>query len=377
MKILFFLIRNFLGAFADGAVLFSLLVALSVSTNASPVVLLVTSGAAYLAAAFLFRIPMPVQPLKSLAIAGLALGASQSEIRVGGAVLGFVCVCLTLCDVNRLAQKVPASLIHGLQLALGILLISQGAKYARGLADNPFQFFLLVGLVVVILGFYFIPSRFSSFPLLGLVATAGLAYAVFFTSGNTQRVVLSDEAIRYPVLAGLIFPQLALTLTNSVLATHDVAHRYFSTQANRVTIRRLLQSIGFGNILSSLVGGLPFCHGSGGLTAHVRGGATHWVSNVFIGMTLLSFAAVILIFGDLFFQYPKVLISSLLIGIGVFHIGLAKPTWIILQGKIQLIGMGIVALISLNMLYVLFFGILSEFAFGLLTAQKKWVGSQT
>lgn len=358
-------IRNFFGAFADGAVLFPLLAALSLQAGFDSTVLLAGAGAAYLVAAGLFRVPMSVQPLKSIAIAGLALGATSDEVRVSGAALGIACLLLTIFDADKQAQRVPASLIHGLQLALGVLLMLQGLKYGQATSDS---FWVGAGLVVLTSGILLL-TWFSEVPILGIVATAGLAYAVFSGEGDGAKTAVFGSGVPAPdflefprgsMVAALVFPQLALTLANSVLGTRDVARRYFGERAGRVTVTRLLRSIGLGNLFAALFGALPFCHGSGGVTAHVRGGSSHWISNVIIGLALLVFSGVQFAGGVVALQYPRPLMACLLFGTGVFHLGLARPTWERADGKIKLLVMGIAAALTQNMLTVLGFGILME-----------------
>src|SRR4051794_35327506 len=107
---------DIVGAFADGAILFPLLAALTLKTDLSGSVLLLSAGFAYIVAGILFRVPVSVQPLKAVAIAAIALGATGTEVRVAGALLGAFCLALSFFDVNALAARVPRSLVHGLQL---------------------------------------------------------------------------------------------------------------------------------------------------------------------------------------------------------------------------------------------------------------------
>ncbi len=353
---------NVLGAFADGAILFPLLAALTVQGGFSAPVLLATAGAAYLAGAALFRVPMSVQPLKSIAIAGLALGASHAEVQLSGALLGLACVGLSLLAADRLGDRVPAALVHGLQAGLGVLLVVQGAKSAAVYVDDLPWLAALAAFTLAMLAL----TWFVELPVLGLVATGGLAYAVFGPAGPTAAAPVAASGLRAGMVAALVFPQLALTLGNSVIATRDVARRYFGARAERVTLRRLLRSIGVGNLLSASVGGLPWCHGSGGLTAHVKGGATHWLSNVVVGTTLLVFAGVELLGGRVSLAYPRPLLASMLTTIGVFHLLLAKPTWARgLPGKLKLLVACGVAAATQNMLEVLAAGIALDGAFAL------------
>lgn len=345
--------KNFFGAYADAAVLFPLLAALTIRSEFSAPMLLASAGLAYWAAGLLFRTPMSVQPLKSIAIAAIATGATAMEVRISGALLGFVCLGLILFDVNRVAQKVPSSLIHCLQLALGLLLIRQGMDSAMAGA-HPASLLWIIALVAALV---LIP-KLSGIPLLGAAATGGLLWAIFHPenppSASAAQLVASSQVsgLRLAMIAALTLPQIALTLGNSVLGTYDVAKRAFGDQAKRVTIRRLLGSIGMGNLISASLGGLPFCHGSGGLTAHIRGGASHWTANAIIGTTLLILAAFSASGGHVQLLFPPLLLGSLLAATGIFHLELAKPTWATSLGKVKLLVAGAMILATRNMLWV-------------------------
>jgi MFS superfamily sulfate permease-like transporter len=86
----------------------------------------------------------------------------------------------------------------------------------------------------------------------------------------------------------LVVPQLPLTFGNAVVAVNDLAHEYFGDGARRVTPSRVCLSAGIANLGSAFLGGMPMCHGAGGLTAHVRLGAQTAGMNLLLGGTLLA-----------------------------------------------------------------------------------------
>ncbi|PJB69817.1 MAG: hypothetical protein CO093_09490 [Alphaproteobacteria bacterium CG_4_9_14_3_um_filter_47_13] len=351
---------NIIGAFADGAILFPLLVALVWQTGMDGAILLASAGAAYLAAGFVFRIPMSVQPLKSVVVAALALGASAAEIYMSGLAIGGICLLLSFCWADRFSAIVPRHLVQGLQLGLGIILMLKGFQWGMDGLENSFLpaiiFIILSGIIVVV------TIRFS-LPIIGWVATGGLLFAVFFAIENNPVTSLPIEknGLRPDIILALVLPQLALTLTNSVVATHDVAQHYFGSIAKNARPSWLLRSIGIGNILSAAAGGLPFCHGSGGLTAHVKGGAQSWHMNLIIGGFLLVLAVVSGLSGmALIPSYPKILMAILIFATGFFHLQLAKPSWKQPSLRFVLVAMGATALLTHNMLWVLGVGVVIE-----------------
>lgn len=338
------------GAFADGAVLFPLLLALAWQTGASVVIMLATTGLAYLVTGWLFRLPIPVQPLKSLSLMAIAAGASAGELQAAALLLGGIYFSLSFLNVNRLAGRIPDVLVHGFQLGLGILLLVT----AVGLLGGSWQEMAgvaLAGAAIVTL------TWATGMPLLGLLAVGGLLWGLW----HAQPVATdtSTEGLRADVVALMVLPQIALTLTNSVLGTQRAAAAYYGDAAWRVNPRRLLTSLGLGNLIVGAVGGMPYCHGSGGVTAHYRGGARTWLSNVVMGNALLLFAALLLIGGGGLPEYPPALQALLLGVIGVFHIQLTYASWRKLDTAMILVLMGLTALLSQSMLWVLVAGIMA------------------
>jgi len=339
---------DFSGAFADGAVLFPLLLALAWQTGGSVVIMLATTGAAYLVTGWLFRLPIPVQPLKSLSVMAIAAGASAQELQAAGLLLGAIYFSISFINVNRLAGRIPDVLIHGFQLGLGILLLVTAVK----LMDGTIQEMLLVAFAAtLVIGV----TRYSGLPLLGLIAVAGLMWGIW----HAQVPVGTghEGGLRASIVALMVLPQIALTLTNSVLGTQRAAAAYYGEAAWRVNPRRLLTSLGLGNLIVGAVGGMPYCHGSGGVTAHYRGGARSWLSNVIMGNALLLLAALLLIGGGGLPEYPPALQALLLGVIGVFHIQLTYASWRKLDTALILMMMGTTALIAQSMLWVLVAGV--------------------
>jgi MFS superfamily sulfate permease-like transporter len=79
-------------------------------------------------------------------------------------------------------------------------------------------------------------------------------------------------------------------------------------------------SAGIGNAVSAVLGGMPMCHGAGGLTAHVRLGARSAGMNVLLGSAFvvlgLLFAAQVPVFLGLM---PVWVLSAFLAYAGLRH----------------------------------------------------------
>ena len=66
--------REVAGAFADVGVLVPIAVALIVTNGLSPTAVLLPAGLMYLAASWIYRLPVPVQPLKAFGAIAIANG---------------------------------------------------------------------------------------------------------------------------------------------------------------------------------------------------------------------------------------------------------------------------------------------------------------
>jgi len=85
----------------------------------------------------------------------------------------------------------------------------------------------------------------------------------------------------------LVLPQIPMTLGNAVVANADLTKQYFPESSRRVTYRSLCISMALAAVLSFFLGGVPMCHGAGGLASHYRFGARTAGSNLIIGTILL------------------------------------------------------------------------------------------
>ena len=79
-----------------------------------------------------------------------------------------------------------------------------------------------------------------------------------------------------------------MTIGNAVLANADLSQQYFGDNSRKVTAKSLCISMSLANLLSFAFGGMPMCHGAGGLAAHYRFGARTAGSNLMIGIFLVT-----------------------------------------------------------------------------------------
>jgi SulP family sulfate permease len=134
-----------------------------------------------------------------------------------------------------------------------------------------------------------------------------------------------DWAVMATAFTVLVLPQLPLSFANSCLATADAARVYFGEKAQSVRPGRLATSFGSANLLAGAIGGMPVCHGAGGLTAHVAFGARTGGAPLVMGLSLLVLA---LGFGAglaaLLTAFPLPILAALLATAGLLHIALLR-----------------------------------------------------
>lgn len=266
------------GALADLGVLLPLTLALVTLNGINATSAFVVIGLAYLLNAFAYRLPIPVQPLKSLAATALALGLSPGMINAGAWWMAIIFLGLATTDAVRfIGQLFPRPLVRGIQLGLGALLLRSAWTLWQPSNHSGQIDGWLVGSGLLILGAFLMARR--DWAALGII---GCGVALTFVRTGFPALALSPSlptpklpafSDLGPALWLLALPQIPLSLANSVFATEDAARQYFGPSAVHVTSRRLLTTMGLSNIAAALVGGVPVCHGCGGLTAHYRLGA--------------------------------------------------------------------------------------------------------
>jgi sulfate permease, SulP family len=325
--------RELAGAVADVGVLVPIAVALIVTNGLSPTAVLLPAGLLYLAAAMIYRLPIPVQPLKALGAIAIAKGLGADEIAAAALLLGAIFVVLGRLGVIDLAARViPRSVIRGVQLTVGLLFLTIAWKLVtappKGFLDHALPSAWAVPLAALVVALALVLRRRPV--ALVLVGIGGVA-AVVLGAGE---LALGPSAIQPPSLGAgtfwtafivLVIPQLPLSFANSCLATADAARVYFRDQASRVRPGRLATTFGSANLIAGAIGGMPVCHGAGGLTAHVAFGARTAGAPLVMGTALLTLAiAVGAGLTGLLAAFPLPILAGLLSCAGLLHIGLLR-----------------------------------------------------
>jgi hypothetical protein len=248
-------------------------------------------GLFYVVTGIVYRLPVPVQPMKAIAAVAMVADVSPASIAASGVVIGAVLLVLGASGlIDRIGRLVPQSVLAGLQLGLGLGLgwialgLMQGSPVI-GMASLGVAVLLLwlrkqAALAALAVGIGLGAVLGAPAPSLAEATWRGAALPFFPTVGEI-RVAVTELAL----------PQMALTLTNAVILTALVAGDHFGARAAHVTPRRLCLTSGAANLLLTPFGALPMCHGAGGLAAHYRFGARSGGAPILIGAMLLVVAA--------------------------------------------------------------------------------------
>lgn len=323
--------RELAGAVADLGVLVPIAVALIVKNGLSPTAVFLPAGLLYVVVAFLYRLPVPVQPLKAFGAIAIAKGLGADDIAAGALLMGVVFFGAGRLGLIDLAGRAfPRSLIRGVQLTVGLLFLTIAWKLvtspSKGFKDYAFEPRWAVPLAAAGVAIALLGRRFPvSLLLVGAGAVAMLATAggdISFGPSGLD-VPSWDAATFWTALTLLVVPQVPLSFANSCLATADAARKYFGDAAERVRPGRLATSFGLANFLSAAIGGMPVCHGAGGMTAHYAFGARTGGAPLIMGASLLTLAVGA---GSglaaLLTAFPLPILAALLATAGLLHIGL-------------------------------------------------------
>lgn len=312
-----FYLREFAGALGDLPLFLVFLVALFRFSNLNPLPVLFWSGVIHIVVGLLFRLPLPLQPMKAMGLYAITHGMPQNELWAAGLGLGvFILICSRAGVIEKIDAFFPQALIRGIQLGLGLLLIKKSYELMRiSLSFKGSEIFVLLALLSLILLYRLrkISFVFILFVFAGGILTLFLNEPVGMQSLPPSLFEIKGYSLHWSAsVLTLIMIQFPLTLANSILAPALLIKDYFP--AKNIRSSQIANSVGCANILMSLFGGMPVCHGAGGLAAQHYYGARTGLSMIFLGALKIAAA---LFFGKLTLglaeHFPRTLLGILLL----------------------------------------------------------------
>lgn len=359
------------GGFGDAALLVPLAVALITVNHLNATAVFAGAGLLYLVSGLVYRLPVPVQPLKAVSAIAIGAGLGPNGIAAAGLLIGALFVVLGLTGLaDRLRVIFTGAIIRGIQLAVGVLLVRTALEQMLGghpgVSVGGGAAGLLVGAAVTALVALAAWRRVPGIPfaVLGgglLVGVVAGHPAASLQLGPAPLALVAPSGGQFlSALWVLAIPQLALSLGNSLMATSSAAASYFGERARRVTPAHLALTMGAANLVVSPLGGMPMCHGAGGLTAHVRMGARSGRATAAYGVVLVALA---LIAGAaapaLLAIIPPAVLAGLLLYVGLMHATLVTEVDGVAELAVALVVAG-VASVTLNITAGVIAGLLAE-----------------
>ncbi|KAL2318308.1 hypothetical protein Fmac_032184 [Flemingia macrophylla] len=318
------------GAMGDLGTYIPIVLALTLARDLNLGTTLIFTGVYNIITGAIYGVPMPVQPMKSIAAQALSdTSFGVPEIMAAGILTGGVLFVLGVTGLMRLAYKlIPLSVVRGIQLAQGLSFALTAVRYVRKVQDLPKSKSLgdrhwlgLDGLVLAIVCLCFIvivngagenksrgccdvvgsddddlggqkrvesddrnsrsrlrkvifslPSAFLVFVLgvvLVFIRRHEVVHEIKFGPSSIEVVKFSRHAWKRGFVKGAI-PQLPLSILNSVIAVCKLSSDLFPGKDFSVT--SLSVTVGLMNLVGSWFGAMPSCHGAGGLAGQYKFG---------------------------------------------------------------------------------------------------------
>ncbi|KAL9003243.1 MAG: hypothetical protein Q9188_003883 [Gyalolechia gomerana] len=285
------------GAFGDIGTFLPIIIAY-VANRSKPAIdlcsTLVFTGLFNIFTGLFFGVPLPVQPMKAIAAVALSRAFNKEEVAVSGLIVGIV---VGVLSVSRLLEwfnrKIPVPVIKGIQVGVGLSLITNGGSMF--VKDD--DFFLsqhLPQLLQVIAFVGFLASNvFRRLPLALILLSLGILVALPSLINHPQALGIWRPHPFMPITnpsfqSGLdaALGQIPLTVLNSIIAVSALSADLLPNMPTPSPTAIGL-SVAAMNLVGCWFGSMPVCHGSGGLAAQYRFGARSGASVIFLGLIKL------------------------------------------------------------------------------------------
>ena len=286
------------GAFGDLGTLIPFLVAYISLLKMDPFGVLFTFGVAKVLSGLYYRTPFPIQPMKAIGAisttqAAQTITITPNMVYGAGIATGLLWLVLGLTGATRriasiAGRPVGLGIILGLGFSFmlgGIRMMSEG--WLLGSAALAMTLLLLKNRVIPVMFLLLVSGAVVACvesPAL-LAELANTRMAVRLPSWSLAAMTWKDFALGAIFLA---FPQVPLTLGNAIIAVTEENNHLFPDRP--VSERKVSISTGILNLLAPAVGGVPMCHGAGGMAGHVAFGARTGGSLIILGGIILAIA---------------------------------------------------------------------------------------
>lgn len=345
-----FNLRELSGAMGDMGTLFPLAVGYFAVCGLNPAGLLVMMGLANVATGLVYRLPMPIEPMKVLAVMAIAQQWSPSMVYASAFAMGIVWLLFAVTGVMTWIAKVtPHPVIRGIQVALGIMLALEALKMLSA--------WWLLGLISLAVVLALRQNRYAPGAIvlvllgIGLMLYQGELQGIKLIGFKLPEISLFTTAEMWQVMLLAGFAQIPLTATNAVISTSSLISTYWPERL--VSEKKLSLNMGFMNLIFPFFGGMPLCHGAGGLAGQYYFGARTGGANIMeglieIGLGLFFASSIAYIFAS----FPMAIVGAMMLLVGFEMIKFTRD----ISVKTDLLPLGVTVVVA----------VLTNMAFGFL-----------
>ncbi|XP_055807704.1 molybdate transporter 1 [Solanum dulcamara] len=347
------------GAMGDLGTYIPIVLALTLASHLNLGTTLIFTGVYNFVTGAIYGVPMPVQPMKSIA----AVAISNPEFGIPEVMAAGICTAgiLFVLGVTGLMQIVyrliPISVVRGIQLAQGLSFAMTAVKYIKNVQDfaksksggerdwvglDGLLLALICAVFIVIVNgagedhienqqsrgtgsserikkiIFSLPSAFLIFLLgviLAIIRGPNAVKGFKFGPSKIEVVSISKHAWKQGFIKGTI-PQLPLSVLNSVIAVCKLSTDLFPDKD--ITATSVSMTVGLMNLIGCWFGAMPCCHGAGGLAGQYKFGgrsggcvALLGVAKLVLGLVLGSSMVKVLT------QFPVGVLGVLLLFAGI------------------------------------------------------------
>jgi len=314
---------EFAGAFGDLGTLIPFVAGYITLNKMDPLGILVAFGVFKIFVGLYFKTPVPIQPMKAIGGMAIAHAGSITPAMIWGSGIftGLFWLLMGITGAITWIEKITTKpVVRGIMLGLGLSFIVEGLAMMR---SEPL--FAIGGVIITLL--LFNSRRFPA-----MLVLLGYGMVLAFIQKPDLLGALSHMSIRFrfpeltfaqmswkDLLAGFVIlgiPQAPLTLGNAIIATVAENNSYFPDR--KVSTKAISIDHGMMNFISAFIGGIPICHGAGGMAGHIRFGARTGGALVILGVIVLLTGLFLSDSVALIFQvFPRPILGVILFFAGV------------------------------------------------------------
>ena len=255
---------EFSGMLGDLGLYIPIVVLLSLNGQIDLGSTLITTGICNILTGFVFKVPMCVQPMKSIAQVALVDNLSEGEIMAAGIATSSIVMILGFTNlITTFDAMVPKPVVRGLQIGLGLSMFKKGLQMLPEGVDPDWgqdswvqwDGYLIGGITLI---FCLLTSKSKIVPTAFIVFVVGIIIAAVRMANNSTpwdsalTVMHTVVPTRNEWITGMYkgtLPQVPTTLLNSCIAVCKLSETLYPDRETGLDLRTVSSSVGMMNVV--------------------------------------------------------------------------------------------------------------------------------